>query len=99
MTSENPRRDPTIAEADQMTAALRDLLASNGLEALEETGLGETWLAEHSGQELVEALIGVAVKASANGPLLVFAGYEVSPGVASYKALVVRRKPEPEDQP
>ncbi|MEX0985356.1 MAG: hypothetical protein WD096_09960 [Actinomycetota bacterium] len=83
--------DPECWQQDQLSAALRDLLAKNGLEAVQARGLEPEWLDTHRANDLVGVLLETSVKAGRDGLVLLFAGIDLSPDLATYITVLARK--------
>ena len=81
------------ASLDQFGAFARELATSNGLEIVETTNLDETWIGGHSGTDLLDALLDVSLKASADCALTALIAMDVGGGVLAYGLAVLRREP------
>lgn len=90
-----PIDDPAaLAGADQADAATSDLLRDNGLELVEGWPFEAGMIDGLSAAGLLEALSASAMKAEAEGSLLVIAAYPIDAERYSRIAMVVRRRAE-----
>lgn len=81
---------PTVSETDQLDAACRDLLAANRLEVVERTNIDQHWVAEHSGEEPLDALSSAAAKTTADGVLTVLVAVHLPGDAIGYHMLAAR---------
>jgi hypothetical protein len=82
-------------EGDQFDATVRDLVAANGLEVIQRAGIDAEWCANHTGTEVMAALLTTAIAATEAGHLYAIAAVPSQVGISVQFLIVGRGSDEP----